>query len=71
MNSILYNGERRVENQTKTRVWEVSSLCPETSTKNAVQEFHLWWHWNVVTQKVILIVDQIKISAEGRCQSGR
>ncbi len=31
----------RVENQTKTRVWEDSSLCPETSTKNAVQEFHL------------------------------
>jgi hypothetical protein len=31
----------RVENQTKTRVWEESSLCPETSTKSAVQEFHL------------------------------
>jgi hypothetical protein len=30
----------RVENQTKTRFWEDSSLCPETS--NAVQEFHLW-----------------------------
>ncbi len=29
----------RVENQTKTWVWEDSSLCPETSTKNAVQEF--------------------------------
>jgi hypothetical protein len=25
-----------VENQTKTRVSEYSSLCPETSTKNAV-----------------------------------
>jgi hypothetical protein len=23
----------RIENQTKTRVWEDSSLCPETSTK--------------------------------------
>ncbi len=31
----------RVENQTKTLVWEDSSLCPETSTKNAIQEFHL------------------------------
>jgi hypothetical protein len=31
----------RVENQTKTGVLEDSSLCPETSTKNAVQEFHL------------------------------
>ncbi len=33
---------RRVETQKKTRVWEDSSICPETSTKNAVQEFHLW-----------------------------
>jgi hypothetical protein len=31
----------RVENQTKIRVWEDSSLCPETSAKNTVQEFHL------------------------------
>jgi hypothetical protein len=31
----------RVENSTKTRVWEDSSSYPETSTKNAVQEFHL------------------------------
>ncbi len=31
----------RVENQTKTRVWEDSSLCLETSSKNVVQEFHL------------------------------
>ncbi len=31
----------RVENWTKTRVWEDTSLCPETSTKKAVQEFHL------------------------------
>ena len=31
----------RVENQTKTPVWEASSLCPETSTKHGVQEFHL------------------------------
>jgi hypothetical protein len=41
MNSILQNRKIRVENQTKTRVWEDSSLCPETSTKNAIQEFHL------------------------------
>ncbi len=27
---------RILENQTKTWVWEGSSLCPETSTKNAV-----------------------------------
>ncbi len=27
--------------QAKTKVLEDSSLCPETSTKNAVQEFHL------------------------------
>ncbi len=40
-NSILQNGKMRVENQTKTRVWEDMSWCPETSTKNAVQEFHL------------------------------
>ncbi len=32
----------RVENQTKTQVWEEdSSLCPETLAKNADQEFHL------------------------------
>jgi hypothetical protein len=30
-----------LEYQAKTWVWEDSSLCPETSTKNAVQEFHL------------------------------
>ncbi len=42
MNIILWNGKMRVENQTKTRVWEDSSLCPETLTKNVVQEFHLW-----------------------------
>ncbi len=29
------------ENQTKTQVWEDSSLCPETLTDNAVQEFIL------------------------------
>ncbi len=33
MNSILQNGKIRVENQTKSRVSEDSSLCPETSTK--------------------------------------
>ncbi len=27
---------------SKTRVREHSSLCPETSTKNDVQEYHLW-----------------------------
>jgi hypothetical protein len=30
-----------VENQTKTRVCEVSSFCPETLIKNSDQEFHL------------------------------
>ncbi len=33
----FYDGKMRV----KTRAWEDSSLCPEPSTKNAVQEFHL------------------------------
>ncbi len=37
MNSILKNRKIMVENQTKTRVWEDSSLCPENLTKNAVQ----------------------------------
>jgi hypothetical protein len=41
MNSILQNGKMKVENQTNTQVLEDSSFCPETSTKNAVQEFHL------------------------------
>jgi hypothetical protein len=31
-----------LENQTKSRVCEVSSLCPETLIKNSAQEFHLW-----------------------------
>jgi hypothetical protein len=31
-----------VENLTKTRFCEGSSLWPETLTKNVVQEFHLW-----------------------------
>jgi hypothetical protein len=42
MNSIIQDGKVRVENQTKTRVREDLSLYPETSTKNVVQEFHLW-----------------------------
>ncbi len=40
----------RVENQKNTRLWEdssKSSLCPETSTKNAVQEFNLWLPWSM------------------------
>ena len=41
MISILWNIKIWIENQAKTRVWEDSSLCPEISTKNAVQEFHL------------------------------
>ncbi len=40
-NNILQKGKMRVENQTKTPEREDSNLCPETSTKNAVQEFHL------------------------------
>ncbi len=40
MNIILQNGKMREENQTKN--WEDSSLYPETSTTNAVQELHLW-----------------------------
>jgi len=39
-----------VENQAKTRaLWEDSCLFPETSTKNAVQEFHLcmWSTFNI------------------------
>ncbi len=35
MDSILQNGKMRVENQTKTQIWE--DFMPETSTKNAVQ----------------------------------
>jgi hypothetical protein len=42
MNSILKKGKMWIENQTKTQVWEDPSLGPETSTKNAVQDFHLW-----------------------------
>jgi hypothetical protein len=37
------------EGRTPDENWEDSSLCPETSTKNAVQEFHPWrrisWRW--------------------------
>ncbi len=38
---IAFVEQMRVENQTKTRVWEGSSLWPETSTKYAIQELHL------------------------------
>ncbi len=31
----------RVENLTKTRVWRRLQFCPKTSTKIAIQEFHL------------------------------
>jgi hypothetical protein len=38
---IAWCGKMREENPTKTRVWEDLSLCLESSSKNAVQEFHL------------------------------
>jgi hypothetical protein len=34
--------ENEGRNQTKNRVRDDESLCLETSTKNAGQEFHLW-----------------------------
>ena len=34
--------KNEARNQTKTQIREDNSLCPETSTKNALQEFHLW-----------------------------
>ncbi len=40
MNSVLQNRITRVENQEKTRVWEDSNLCSETSIKTTVQELH-------------------------------
>jgi hypothetical protein len=43
MNSIFSNRKTRIENQTKTRD---SSLCLDTSTKTAVQEYHLWMRVN-------------------------
>jgi hypothetical protein len=46
--ALQENGKIRAENQTKTRVKEDSSLCPETSTKNAVQGFHLWIRVSVI-----------------------
>jgi hypothetical protein len=49
----------RVENQTINRVWEDSSLCQETSTKNAIQEFHLctlllllFIRWELPSEKI-------------------
>ncbi len=42
INSTLKNDKMGVENQTKTQVWKDSSLCSETSTKNAAQELRLW-----------------------------
>ncbi len=39
--SILFDGKMRVKKSDKTWAWEDSSFCPGTSTKNAVQEFHL------------------------------
>jgi hypothetical protein len=43
MISISHNENVRVKNHTKTRVWEDSdsTLTPEISTINSVQEFHL------------------------------
>ncbi len=38
---IAFCRKMRVKNRTKSRVWQDSSLCQETSTKNSVQEFHL------------------------------
>ncbi len=38
----------RAENQTKSRVWEGLSLCPETSTKNALQESHFRFSSSII-----------------------
>ncbi len=35
----------RVENQIKTRFWEDSNLCPETTARKSVQEIHLWFFY--------------------------
>ncbi len=42
-----------VVNQTKARVWEDSSLFPEISTKNAVQEFRLWIRMRIAVKRWI------------------
>jgi hypothetical protein len=42
MKSTVKNRKMRVGNQKKTQIGKDSSLCPEISTKVAVQEFHLW-----------------------------
>ncbi len=56
MNRILEKGKIKVENQTKTRAWEGSSLCPETTTNGAAQEFYLCRAhcalWSLVTKSV-------------------
>jgi hypothetical protein len=50
------------ENQTKTRVREDSSLCPESSTKNAVQEsFSLSGKYNIVS-------DEESLGLPGTCR---
>jgi hypothetical protein len=53
--------ESQVENQTKTQVWEDSGLCPETSTKNVVQEFHL------CAPSIYLII--IEMASQGRWEN--
>ncbi len=50
----------KAENQTKIRVLEGSNLCPETLTKNAVQDFHLWKHY----EDIVLAYFQTKYSFE-------
>jgi hypothetical protein len=56
MNFILQNGKIKVENQTKPQVWEDSSLCPETSTKNTFPEFHLWIRMRIRIQSAKLML---------------
>jgi len=51
----------RVENQTKTQVWEdFSRLCPETPTKNADQEFHLTQNWKRCLNCLLCLVSNVK-----------
>ncbi len=46
MNNIFVERKNESRKPDKNRVWEDSSLCSQTSIKNAVQEFHLCIHKN-------------------------
>ncbi len=57
--------KKRIENRAKTRVWEDSSLCPETSTIKAVPET-LWAFFVIFMFRIYITCFMTFVTGYGR-----